>query len=101
MAVDRQAVATALGGGDTATRLAEVAAQLVEKHTGEAVPPQEIEDEAAIRVAAYLRDAPAAARRVKTGDVEVETISASRAALRVSGAMSLLSPWVKRRGVAL
>ena len=101
MAVNRQAVASVLGGGTVAERLAEVAASLVEKHTGEAEPPQEIENEAAIRVAGWLRDAPVASRRVRVGDVEQEYLSASRAALRASGAMSLLSPWVQRRGVAL
>ncbi len=101
MAVERSVVASALGGGDNATRLAEVAAGLVEKHTGEGEPPAAVENEAAIRVAAYLRDAPAAARRVRVGDVETEYVAASRAALRASGAASLLSQWVKRRGLAL
>ena len=101
MAVDQTAVAEALGGGDVETRLASVAAGLVEKHTGEGEPPQAVENEAAIRCAAYLRDAPAAARRVRVGDVESDYGSTARAALRASGAAALLAPWVARRGLAL
>ena len=105
MAVDTAAVAAGLAGdGDVTpehTRLAGVAKALVERHVGDGSPPDEIENEAAIRVAGWLRDAPVASRRVRVGDVEQEYLSASRAALRASGAMSLLSPWVQRRGVVL
>ena len=101
MAVDEQVVAEALGGGTVATRLASVAAALVHRHTGDGEPDEDVENEAAIRVAAYLRDAPAAARRVQTGDTEVEYVSASRSALRASGAAALLAPWVERKGLAL
>ena len=91
MAVDVDALAAALRGDRDAetnsilSRLQGVGAALVERHGGDGVP-EAVQDEAVIRVAAYLYDQPQAG-------------SAGRyaAAWRNSGAAALVSPWKERR----
>lgn len=94
MAVTRTAteLAAALRLGSTteetaqATRLLATATAAVTKHAPDA--PDAIQDEAVIRVAGYLFDAPTAARGAGYGDI-----------LRNSGALALLLPYrVHRAG---
>ena len=83
-----------------ADRLHPVAVALVERYAPEA--PEAVQNEAAIRCAAWLADQPAAGvRSMRTGDVST-SFDGARAlgALRHSGAMGLLSPWKVRRGGA-
>lgn len=83
----------------TATRLLAVASALVTKYG--ATAPDEVDNEAVIRVAGYLRSQPAASIRAESaGSLEVQYAPSRQGALRHSGAMSLLSPWKQRRGGA-
>ena len=69
-----------------ATRLLATATEIVTKHAPDA--PDAIQNEAVIRVAGYLFDAPTAARGAGYGDI-----------LRNSGALALLLPYrVHRAG---
>ena len=80
-----------------AIRLHAVACEIVDRYAAGA--PAAIANEAACRVAAYLlADDPAvrALRRIKVGEIEIEP-RAVGSALRLSGAMSLLSSYRTRR----
>ena len=92
MAVNVEQLAVAIRAGSSAeelailTRLLAVAQATVSRHAPEA--PEAVQDEAAIRIAGYLFDAPNAGRGIAYGH-----------ALRNSGAASLLLPWrVHRAG---
>ena len=79
-----------------AARLLPVASALVERFA-----PAAIANEALIRVAGWLVEAPSlGARREELGDIATNWSPAATGALRASGAMGLLSPWkVRRAGV--
>ena len=81
-----------------AARLHPVAVALVECYAPDA--PEAVQNEAAIRCAAWLADQPAAGiRSITTGDLATGfDMSRSLGALRHSGGMGLLSPWKVRRG---
>ena len=82
----------------TAVRLLPVAVALVERFAPAA--PDVIQNEAAIRCAGWLIEAPAGPFQSEaTGDVR-SGFDGSRA-LRHSGAMGLLSPWKVRRAGAI
>lgn len=102
MAVTLTAADLAEATGQTsavATRLLPVVTELVEKYAPDA--PEAIQNEAAIRCAGYLAQQPPDARRSTTvGGVSSSWATTHTAALRHSGAMSLLSPWKRRRARA-
>ena len=78
-------------------RLHAAAVAIVDRYAAGA--PEAISNEAAIRVAGYLRgDDPGvrALRSVKVGELEIEP-RAVGSALRLSGAMALLAPYRARR----
>ena len=80
-----------------ALRLHAVACEIVDRYAVGA--PEAISNEAAIRVAGYLRgDDPGvrALRSIKVGEVEIEPRVVG-SALRLSGAMALLAPYRARR----
>ena len=84
-----------------ALRLLPVAVALVERFAPDA--PDAIQNEAVIRCAGWLVEAPAGPIRSETtGDLR-SGFDTSRAlgALRHSGAMGLLSPWKVRRAGAI
>ena len=92
----------AIGEDDDATvqRLGSTAAELVQRFASGA--PQSIRNEAVIRCAGWLREAPASgARREDIGDVSTAWSPNATGGLRASGAMSLLSPWKVRRAGAV
>ena len=84
---------------DTLARLGETAAALVERHAPGA--PQAIRNEAVIRCAGWLREAPSyGARSESEGDIRTGYTPSATGALRASGAMGLLSQWkIRRAGV--
>ena len=84
-------------------RLISVASALVEKYAP--LAPQDVQNEAAIRVIGYLKDTPKSAvlsidgggRGFSSGTTYPSGV---RSALRHSGAMAILSPWkIRRAGV--
>lgn len=87
-------------GDSTIDRLGSTAAALVERHAPAA--PQAVKNEAVIRCAGWLRSAPSSGKADSTIGPMSATYSPARyAALRHSGAMSLLAPWkVRRAGLA-
>ena len=86
MVLTAPALATAIRADEeTAARLRIVVVAVVEQHAPGA--PEPVKDEAEIRLAGYLLDAPPAAPG-----------SGHAAALRNCGAEALLSPWRVRRG---
>ena len=95
------ALAAALGedDDDTTQRLGETAAALVERYAPGA--PQAIRNEAVIRCAGWLRQAPTyGARSESEGEISTSFTPSATGALRASGAMGLLSSWkVRRAGV--
>ena len=98
----RDALTEALAINDAlAGRLHPVVVLLVEREAPTA--PDALQNEAAIRCAAWLSEQPAAGvRSVSTGDVATGFDAArSLSALRHSGAMGLLSPWKVRRAGAI
>lgn len=85
---------------DQASRLLPVAKMLVERYAPAA--PEEIQNEAAIRVAGWIgHTAAASISRVETGPRATEYAVGQTGALRHSGAMSLLVPWKVRRAGAI
>ena len=83
-----------------ADRLLPVAAALVDRFTTEA--PEAIANEAAVRVAGWLSEAPSSGARLETtGDITTGFSPNMTGALRSSGAMGLLSPWKARRAGAI
>ena len=95
-------LAAALAVNDAmALRLLPVAVALVERYAPDAPVP--VQNEAAIRCAGWLIEAPAGPFQSEaTGDVR-SGFDGSRAlsALRHSGAMGLLTPWKVRRAGAV
>ena len=84
----------------TATRLLAVAAALVDKAAPAAPGP--VQNEAAIRVAGWLAEAPASGlRREVVGPVSSAFSPAMTGALRASGAMSLLAPFKRPRAAVV
>ena len=80
----------------TATRLLSVATALVTKYAPDA--PDAISNEAAIRTAAWLNEAPASGVRSESiGDVSTVFSPMATGALRASGAMAMLSVFKRRR----
>ena len=98
----RACLGPAIGAtGDSAIdRLGSTAAALVERHAPGA--PQAVKNEAVIRCAGWLRSAPASGVASRTvGPMTVSYSPTRYAALRHSGAMSLLAPYkVRRAGLA-
>ena len=85
---------------DRANALGATASALVEQYAPSA--PQAVKNESTIRTAGYLTEHPSAAVRQDTvGEVAVAYAATHTGALRHSGAMSLLSPWKKRRAGAI
>ena len=99
-AIDAAALAAILDVDETtAERLLAAASALVERYAPDA--PQAVKNEALIRCAGWLSDAPADGTRGHTaGPFSIENSPSMTSALRHSGAMALLSPWkVRRAGV--
>ena len=95
-------LARALGIDDEAEarRLGEVAAELVQRYAAGA--PQPVKNEAAVRVAGWLCEQPAAAVRSESvGDIRTSYMPSHVGALLHSGAAGLLSPWKERRAGAI
>ena len=83
-----------------AERLLAAASTMTEKYAPAA--PPEILNEAVIRVAGWLLEAPSSGLRMETvGPVTSGWSAAMTGALRASGAMGLLSPWKVRRAGAI
>ena len=83
-----------------AERLLAVGSALVTRYAPDA--PDAISNEALIRVAGWLAEAPASGARVETtGDITTTWTPSSTGALRASGAMGLLSPFKLRRAGAI
>ena len=81
----------------TAERLLAVSVALVERYGANA--PEAIENEAALRISGYLFAQPKASIRSESvGTLEAEYAPSRQSALRHSGAMALLSPFLMRRG---
>ena len=95
------ALGAALGEDDdhVTARLGATAAALVERYAPDA--PDPVKDEAVIRTAGWLRQAPSyGARSEAEGEISTTFSPSMTGALRASGAMALLSPWkVRRAGV--
>ena len=93
MAVTAADLATAVGVDVArATALLGVVTALVDRYAPDA--PVAVKDEATIRCAGWLAQAPRGGqRREDQGDISTSYTPASTGALRSSGAMSLLSPW--------
>ena len=73
-----------------------VTSSLVERHAPDA--PQVVRDEAVVRCAGWLLDAPSSGLRSQAeGEVRQSFSPAMTGALRASGAMALLAPWRVRR----
>ena len=97
--VDELAAAAGLSES-TAARLAPVVTALVEQYAPWA--PADVKQEAAIRCAGWLAEAPAGGQRSEEqGDIRTAFTPAATGALRHSGAMGLLSPWKVRRAGAI
>ena len=83
-----------------AERLLAVGSALVTRYAPDA--PDAISNEALIRVAGWLAEAPASGARVETtGDITTTWTPSQTGALRASGAMGLLSPFKLRRAGAI
>ena len=77
-------------------RLGAAASALVEEHA--AMAPQAIRNEAVVRCAGWLLEAPSSGIRSSSeGDIRTSASPTMTGALRTSGAMSLLRPWARRR----
>ena len=84
----------------TADRLLAVGSALVTRYAPDA--PAAISNEAVIRVAGWLAEAPTSGPRTETiGDVTTAWSPNMTGALRASGAMGLLSPFKVRRAGAI
>ena len=83
----------------TATRVLAAASALITRYAPAA--PETIQNEAALRCAGWLAQAPSSGvRRESAGPLDVSYSPLATGALRSSGAMSLLSQWkVRRAGV--
>ena len=98
----RACLGDALGieGDSRLDRLGSTAAALVQRYAPDA--PQPVKNEAVIRCAGWLHEQPPAAiRSERIGDIETAYVATHTGALRHSGAMALLSPWMVRRAGAI
>lgn len=85
---------------ERAVQLAGVVKALVDGYAPQA--PEDISNEAARRVAGFLRDmAPSYLSKVDAGQLTLEYFSGVRSPLRHSGAMAILSPFKRRRAGAI
>ena len=85
---------------ETADRLLPVASALVERHAPNA--PEAVQNEAAIRCAGWLAQAPSSGLRHYQIGAAISTFTPSMtSAVRHSGAAGLLSPWKVRRAGAV
>ena len=83
-----------------ANALGEVASALVERYADNA--PQAIKNEAVLRCAGWLYEAPSSGIRAQSiGPMSIDFTPSMQSALRHSGAMSLLSPFKIRRAGAI
>ena len=88
-------LAAAIGASESvAGRLGPVVAALVERYAEHA--PDAVKDEAVIRSAGWLNASKPGLRKVNVSNIDIE-FSVGQSALRLSGSMSLLSPWKVRR----
>ena len=80
------------------TRVGKTAALMISQYIDGATVPDEIKDEAAIRISGYLLNASPAYTQyeIESGNFDVIAHYRGTGALRSSGAMSLLSPYKKR-----
>ena len=76
----------------------DVAREAVQKYVGTDGAPDAVMNESVLRVVGYLNESPNAAVSSYSGAVATSFMPGARAALRYSGAMSLLSPYRIRRG---
>ena len=84
----------------TANRIGSTAATLVEHYADNA--PQAIKNEAILRCAGWLYEAPSSGVRSQSiGPMSIDFTPSMQSALRHSGAMSLLSPFKIRRAGAI
>ncbi|MCY3608982.1 MAG: hypothetical protein OXG57_11155 [Acidimicrobiaceae bacterium] len=95
--IDADELATAAGiDAAAATRLLAVVTARIDRYAPDA--PDAIANEAAVRGAAYLGDAPAVpGSTVDLGPVKIGTPYTNQDWWRKSGAAALLSPWRVRR----
>lgn len=84
----------------TAARVLATATALVDEFAPAA--PEAVANEAALRCAGWLVEAPASGLRSdRAGDLGASFTPAATGAMRASGAMSLLSQWKVRRAGAI
>ena len=90
-----------LTGADTATatRLLSLATELVTRYVNNTATPESILNESVIRLSGWLHNSPPSrTNELSIGaDISIRVSVSHNAALRHSGAMSLLSPYKKRR----
>ena len=101
MAVDAATIAVETGlAADRAAAVLAAVTELVNRYAPDA--PEAIRDEATIRAAGWLAQAPSGdQRREGTGDIDTAWSPNMTGALAASGAKGLLAPWrVRRAGVA-
>ena len=95
-------LSAALGEDDqtVVARLGATASALVEREAPGA--PQAVRDEALIRCAGWLREAPAAGVRMESaGEISTSFTPSATGALRASGALALIARWKIRRAGAI
>lgn len=100
MAVSSNQLARYIGADtDTATRLKKVAMEIITRYLNNKDAPETITDEACIRLSGWLYESPAnRTNQLGIGpDITLRFNVSHNSALRHSGAMSLLSPYKKRR----
>ena len=89
-----------LGSADDATvsELGEAAAEIIEEYAP--LAPQAVKDEAMIRYAGYVKQAPPGAiQKIELKDISIEYRQAPPASsFQLSGAGALLTRWKVRRG---
>ena len=89
-------LAEAIGSDtETATRLLSVCTELVNNFAAGA--PDSVANEAVIRVSGWLKEQPPGVMSSGRGRQRSNVYRGGMSPLRGSGAMSLLSPWKKRR----
>ena len=82
-------------GNAAATRLLAIATALVDKE-GAVTSPDEISNEAVILTAGYLKERiPGRLQSLDVGPVKIQ-LRAVGSSVRLSGARTMLSPWVER-----
>ena len=94
--ITAQQLATAIGSdGPTGARLLEVCTELVNNFAAGA--PDSVANEAVIRTGGWLKEQPPGIMSIDVGGGGEVVYRGGMSPLRGSGAMSLLSPWKKRR----